>query len=59
MFTRDMWNMYRRTRDELSRINNNVEGWHRGLYFNVNACHPKLSSYSHNGLSKAYNLLQK
>ena len=42
MFAREMWNMYRRTRDHLPRTNNNVEGWHRGVQFNINACHPNL-----------------
>ena len=39
-FDHDVWNMYMRTRDELSRTNNNVEGWHRGVQFHINACHP-------------------
>ena len=42
MFSQDMWNMYTRTRDHLPRTNNNVEGWHRGLQFHINACHPNL-----------------
>ena len=24
-----MWNMFRRTHEELSRTNNHIEGWHR------------------------------
>ena len=48
-FAHDVWNMYMRTRDELPRTNNNVEGWHRGVQFHINAsqllevssCHQK------------------
>ena len=32
--------MYHRTDDELPRINNCVEGWHRGFQSQVSACHP-------------------
>lgn len=42
MFAHEMWNMYGRTRNHLPRTNNNVEGWHRGLQFHINACHPNI-----------------
>ena len=41
-FARDVWNMYTRTQNELPRTNNNVEGWHRGIQFHINACHPNI-----------------
>ena len=39
-FVPEMWNMYTRTRNELPRTNNNIEGWHRGLQSLVTSCHP-------------------
>ena len=42
MFAHEMWTMYSRTRNHLPRTNNNVEGWHRGLQFHINACHPNI-----------------
>ena len=42
MFAQEMWNMYSRTRNHLPRTNNNVEGWHRGLQFHINGCHPNI-----------------
>ena len=40
IFALELWNMYERTVDGLARTNNNVEGWHRGIQFPINACHP-------------------
>ena len=40
LFSHEMWNMYRRTRDELPQPNYNIEGWHTGIQSNINACHP-------------------
>ena len=39
-FSIDLWNMFHRTFDELSRTNNNVEGWYRSFQATVDACHP-------------------
>ena len=40
LFKSQLWNMYTRTRDELPRTNNNLEGWHRGFQCHINASHP-------------------
>lgn len=42
MFAQETWNMHNRTRNHLPRTNNNVEGWHRGLQFHINTCHPNI-----------------
>ena len=41
-FAQVIWNMHTRARNELPRTNNNVEGWHRGIQFHINACHPNI-----------------
>ena len=40
MFAIGVWNMFRRTDDELPRTNNSVEGWHRSFQCSLSACHP-------------------
>ena len=55
MFSQEMWNMYNRTRFHLPRTNNNVEGWHRGLQFHINACHPNIWKFL-NVIKKEENL---
>ena len=55
MFAQELWNMYNRTRYHLPRTNNNVEGWHRGLQFHINACHPNIWKFL-NVLKKEENL---
>ena len=47
IFAFEVWNMYGRTRDELSRTNNHIEGWHRGYQYHINACHPNFWKFLH------------
>ena len=42
LFHHDIWNMFQRSRDELPRTNNHVEGWHRRLQANLDVYHPTL-----------------
>jgi hypothetical protein len=41
-FPIEMWNMFNRTREELPRTNNHVEGWHRRFCGNCDGSHPTL-----------------
>ena len=34
--------MYNRTKEELPRTNNSLEGWHRGFLSSVGCCHPNI-----------------
>ena len=38
----EMWNMHRRSEDELPKTNNSVEGWHRSFQCNIRSCHPTI-----------------
>ena len=41
-FPIELWNMFDRTREELPRTNNHVEGWHRRFSGNCDGSHPTL-----------------
>ena len=38
-FSIELWNMYHRTKDELPRTNNSIEGWHSGFQANISCLH--------------------
>ena len=42
VFPMHLWNMYNRTKEELPRTNNSLEGWHRGFLYSVGCCHPNI-----------------
>ena len=46
MFAIGVWNMFRRTYDELPRTNNSVEGWYRSFQCSLAACHPTFWKFS-------------
>ena len=42
MFPIAMWNTVERTEDDLTRTNNNIEGWYHRFNLNVDGKHPTL-----------------
>ena len=42
MFPIPIWNMFRRTDEDLPRTNNHIEGWHNRFSLNVDGAHPTL-----------------
>ena len=42
MFSIETWNMFNRTREELPRTNNSIEGWHQRFSQNCDGSHPTL-----------------
>ena len=40
LFAQALWNMFRRTCNEIARTNNSIEGWHRSFQATVGANHP-------------------
>jgi len=41
-FPHKMWNVYKRVRQNASKTNNSVEGWHRGFEEQLTAHHPNI-----------------
>ena len=44
-FALELWNMCARSRDELSRTNYIIEGWHRKLQFHIDASRINLYNF--------------
>ena len=44
-FAHALWNVHERAEQELPRINNNIEGWHRRLQAAVSAHHPNIWTF--------------
>ena len=46
IFHMDIWNMFDRAAEELPKINNFVEGWHRSFQSNVGSNHQNIRKFT-------------